>query len=175
MSSISNKRIKWIDIAKGIGIYLVVLGHLNVGYTVSFLQQFHVPLFFFLSGYVYSLNTKQGIRKFVIKKIKQIYVPFVLFGIAFVMLHNMLISCGVYSTEAGSMYFTQPYDMKGYLIAAMQLLVMKRPEISIYPYWFLRYLFIAAILYKIMESIVNFIVNKIKSRNENGGVPGMLL
>ncbi|MCJ7434606.1 MAG: acyltransferase family protein, partial [Anaerolineales bacterium] len=54
------KRIGYIDIAKGIGILLVVLGH-NYGIQASapFLHRmvfsFHIPLFFFLSGFVFHL------------------------------------------------------------------------------------------------------------------------
>ncbi|MBK9924867.1 MAG: acyltransferase family protein [Anaerolineales bacterium] len=50
-----NKRIEYIDIARGIGILLVVLGHNDFGYISAFVYKviysFHMPLFFFLSGY----------------------------------------------------------------------------------------------------------------------------
>jgi fucose 4-O-acetylase-like acetyltransferase len=50
-----NKRIEYIDIARGIGILLVVLGHNDFGYISRFVYKviysFHMPLFFFLSGY----------------------------------------------------------------------------------------------------------------------------
>ena len=42
-----NKRIGWIDIAKGYGILLVILGHLNVGLLGKWIYTFHMPLFFF--------------------------------------------------------------------------------------------------------------------------------
>lgn len=50
-------RIEWVDIAKGIAILLVVLGHtgLAVGsarYLDAFIYSFHLPLFFVLSGYL---------------------------------------------------------------------------------------------------------------------------
>ncbi len=56
-------RIQWIDYAKGIGILLVVLGHVLTDYLTHgikltdsaykllvFIYSFHMPLFFFLSG-----------------------------------------------------------------------------------------------------------------------------
>lgn len=50
-----SKRIEYIDIAKGIGILLVVLAHNDFGYISAFgyqvIYSFHMPLFFFLSGY----------------------------------------------------------------------------------------------------------------------------
>lgn len=47
-----NKRIEWIDAAKGIGICLVVAGHaLPANATAAtVIWAFHMPLFFFLSG-----------------------------------------------------------------------------------------------------------------------------
>ena len=50
-----SKRIEYLDIAKGIGILLVVLGHNDFEVISLFVQRliysFHMPLFFFLSGY----------------------------------------------------------------------------------------------------------------------------
>ncbi len=49
------KRIEYIDIARGIGILLVVMGHNDFSLISPFVYQviysFHMPLFFFLSGY----------------------------------------------------------------------------------------------------------------------------
>ncbi|HEY3369460.1 MAG TPA: acyltransferase family protein [Prolixibacteraceae bacterium] len=48
------KRIEYIDIAKGIGILLVVMGHNDFGLVSPFFYKliyaFHMPLFFFVSG-----------------------------------------------------------------------------------------------------------------------------
>lgn len=49
-----SKRIEYIDIAKGIGILLVVMGHNDFGlvspFFYKFIYAFHMPLFFFVSG-----------------------------------------------------------------------------------------------------------------------------
>jgi Fucose 4-O-acetylase and related acetyltransferases len=49
------KRIEWIDAAKAIGILLVIMGHTS-GNALACLavDSFHIPLFFFLSGYTYN-------------------------------------------------------------------------------------------------------------------------
>jgi fucose 4-O-acetylase-like acetyltransferase len=55
-----SKRIEYIDIARGIGILLVVLGHNDFGYLSLFgrklIYSFHMPLFFFLSGYFFNAS-----------------------------------------------------------------------------------------------------------------------
>ena len=49
-----SNRILWIDAAKGIGLLCVILGHLGVPYLSTLVYTFHMPLFFFLSGIVFS-------------------------------------------------------------------------------------------------------------------------
>jgi acyltransferase len=47
-------RYYWLDIAKSIGIFLIVFGHLSISkFTMDFLWTFHVPLFFFISGFLF--------------------------------------------------------------------------------------------------------------------------
>lgn len=42
-----------IDLLKGLGIVAVILGHLEIPMLLrSFIYMFHMPLFFFLSGYL---------------------------------------------------------------------------------------------------------------------------
>ena len=48
------KRVQYIDIAKGIGIVLVVMGHNDFALISPFahklIYSFHMPMFFFMSG-----------------------------------------------------------------------------------------------------------------------------
>lgn len=47
-----KKRIEWVDIAKGIAIMLMVIGHeVSNGLVYALIFSFHMPLFFILSGY----------------------------------------------------------------------------------------------------------------------------
>ena len=49
-----NNRIEWLDIAKGLGIFCIVIGHNIVPQWLSdWVFSFHVPLFFIVSGYFY--------------------------------------------------------------------------------------------------------------------------
>ncbi|MCD7778938.1 MAG: acyltransferase family protein [Clostridiales bacterium] len=55
---LKNKRLEEIDIAKGIGIILVILGHAGNIPGKTFIYSFHMPLFFILSGMVMKKDTK---------------------------------------------------------------------------------------------------------------------
>lgn len=46
-------RLPWIDWAKAIGIFLVVLGHFPGLKGQGFIYLFHMPFFFLISGYLY--------------------------------------------------------------------------------------------------------------------------
>ncbi len=50
------KRIGWGDIAKGIAIILVVMGHSYKGNICHFIFLFHMPVFFFLAGYFFNFD-----------------------------------------------------------------------------------------------------------------------
>lgn len=51
-----KNRIDWLDKCKLIGIWLVILGHLNISKDFqTFIYAFHMPLFFFISGYLYKI------------------------------------------------------------------------------------------------------------------------
>lgn len=52
-----NNRISYIDIFKGFGIFFVVFGHVtHIGVLREYIWDFHMPLFFFVSGLLYKSN-----------------------------------------------------------------------------------------------------------------------
>ena len=75
-----NERIVWVDIAKGVGIILVVFGHMIDGYSFlgKYIWSFHMPLFFYLSGLFMpdslSLHSVQ-------KRTRQLLLPCIVFTI----------------------------------------------------------------------------------------------
>lgn len=57
---LTQKRIEWIDCAKGISILLVVLGHSVNGILRGAIFSFHMPLFFVMSCLTYRMSTDMG-------------------------------------------------------------------------------------------------------------------
>lgn len=79
-----KNRIAWLDVAKGLGIWMVYLGHFGqeAGMSYDFVFQFHVPLFFFLAGCAHSLRKRPPME--VIRKISgKLLVSYAFFGLLY--------------------------------------------------------------------------------------------
>jgi acyltransferase len=61
---------------------LVMLGHTNIPAPIkTYIYTFHMPLFFFLSGYLFSLNKSQNVKTFLAKKTKTLILPYLCFSL----------------------------------------------------------------------------------------------
>lgn len=69
-----KQRIDWIDMAKGYGIIFVLIGHCDMPIVTDYIYAFHIPLFFFLSGYVF--KRKSDLYPFLLNKIKRMVIPY---------------------------------------------------------------------------------------------------
>ncbi len=109
-----SQRIAYIDIARGIGILLVVLGHSDLALVSPYLHQiiysFHIPLFFFLSGIFFDPGIAPGL--FLKKRFRAILQPY-LFVIFLIFLASVSFTNMGISTALGrftkSMYASTEY------------------------------------------------------------------
>ena len=75
-----KNRIEYIDAVKGLGIILMILGHIGFGGLFGkWIQAFHMPLFFIISGFFFS-SDKTSFLSFVSKKARTLLVPYLFFG-----------------------------------------------------------------------------------------------
>lgn len=70
----SAKRLEELDIAKGMAIICVILGHLGISSINRVVYVFHMPLFFFISGYL--ISQKDPYFLFVKHKAKRLLRPY---------------------------------------------------------------------------------------------------
>lgn len=76
-----KSRIAWIDVARGIGIILVIYGHALDAHSIRHLiYAFHMPLFFFLSGIVFHHKKEDKFLPFLKKNIRSILIPYFIFA-----------------------------------------------------------------------------------------------
>lgn len=73
----SQKRIEFIDLAKGICIILVVIGHCGAPLNIPGLEIVRMPLYFILSGLFF--KDYGGGHNFFIRKTNKILIPFIFF------------------------------------------------------------------------------------------------
>jgi len=77
MSAADSSRFDYIDLLKGLGIFLVVWGHTMTPRSI-YIYSFHMPLFFFLAGYVHQTRP---FKEFLFKKINSLYIPYFVFSL----------------------------------------------------------------------------------------------
>ncbi|MCF7918441.1 MAG: acyltransferase family protein [Candidatus Cloacimonetes bacterium] len=79
-----NNRKGYIDVAKGIGILLVVTGHCDIASQLvrDWIYTFHMPLFFFLSGLIFNeLKYKDNFSLLLKSRLHSLIIPYFLIGI----------------------------------------------------------------------------------------------
>ncbi len=88
-------RIDWVDYAKGLGIILVVYGHVMRGLISSSVElsrstflisdkiiySFHMPLFFFLSGLFVEKSLQKDFKSSLISKLQLLVYPYIIWSI----------------------------------------------------------------------------------------------
>ena len=126
----SKSRIEFIDLAKGICILLVVVGHVGVSIAIPGLENVRMPLYFMLSGLFF--KNYGGGEYFFIKKVNKILVPFVFFyllGYLIFYLVNWIVPSLIVGDASGILdVFTQRQYFNG-------------------PIWFLLSLFLANLMF----------------------------
>jgi acyltransferase len=71
-----KERFDWIDVSKGLGIILVVVGHTRFRY-IDFIYNFHMPLFFIISGFLFNHSRwMDTVKDFYISRFKRLVIPY---------------------------------------------------------------------------------------------------
>lgn len=77
-----NKRLDYIDIAKGLGMLAIVWGHICCkGWSNELVYSFHIPLFFFLSGMMFNREKYPSFFMFLKKRAKRLLIPYVVYSV----------------------------------------------------------------------------------------------
>lgn len=93
----NEKRFLELDILKGIGILLMVFDHVGWGMTIhTYIQSFHMPLFFIVSGFLYK---KSDIKSTLEKRYKTLMRPYWIFAIGYMAIKVMLLLYMGFSKE----------------------------------------------------------------------------
>ncbi len=143
--------LKWINIAKGLGILFIVFGHSRPpGIIFESFYYFSIPLFFFISGYLF-LKNQPSFLLFIRKKIDAYIVPYYLYGTVFTLL--ML----------GLLFVQESLNIDTILILSQGLLLGQIDYMAHTDMWFLQALFITSIMAYILFCIMKIHQSFIKT------------
>lgn len=85
-----------VSVTKGVAIILMVLVHARFShYGDTYVNMFHMPLFFFMSGYCFKEAYLNDFKNYAIKRIKGSYLPFIKWGLLFLLLHNVFYNINI--------------------------------------------------------------------------------
>ena len=137
-----KERIVWLDYGKTIAIYLVVLAHTALYKPAEgFIYTFHMPFFFFMSGYLFSYSKYPSYMEFVKRRFRQLLVPYVVINMITYLLW-LLVLRNVGSDVGEDVGALSP------LIAAVT--VNATEMVHDVPLWFLAALFMVENLYYLL-------------------------
>jgi fucose 4-O-acetylase-like acetyltransferase len=74
--------IPFLNVARTLAIFLVVLGHLPISHALyDYINHFHIPVFFLISGYLISEEMGAPFLPWAGKKVRTLLVPYYLFAL----------------------------------------------------------------------------------------------
>lgn len=101
-----HSRLLYIDYVRGLAMVLVIAGHVNFGHIFSnFIHLFHIPIFYYISGYLFNGLKQISFQSFISKKINSLIIPYLFFGICHVLLFYILVKIGFYTFPKHSWYY----------------------------------------------------------------------
>lgn len=85
-----KQRIKYLDIARGIAIILMIVGHVVSGKKRNIIFSFHMPLFIIISGMFF--KTERTLKEEILNIIKKLIVPYFI-TVIITYIFNLLFFC----------------------------------------------------------------------------------
>lgn len=143
-------RLHWIDSLKGIGIMLVVFAHHSLPIALdTYIFSFHMPLFFFISGFLFDFGKyAESATNFVKGRFRSLIIPYFCFALItclFYFMMDELFTPGVPSIE----FFEHIIILEksvihgaSHILLGFGLAVSYNP-----PLWFLCCLFVTELLF----------------------------
>ncbi len=139
----AKKRIAWIDIAKGIAIILVIIGHTldKLSYARHIIFSFHMPLFFILAGYTMRPKPMKQVLE---SSVKRLLIPYLLIFVAWwgamLLWSPDAFTAATLSDYAGRLVYASGFDVPSGIGASDP----KFPAVGVA--WFLVALFCARLI-----------------------------
>jgi acyltransferase len=137
-------RLRWIDTLKGFGIILVVFAHHSLPLALNtYIYSFHMPLFFFISGFLFNFGKyAESFDNFVKGRFRSLVVSYFSFALLTYLFYFLMDK--VFQPEVTNIDFFEVNALTGIysILCAPGDLVSYNP-----PLWFLPCLFVTELLF----------------------------
>ena len=153
----------WVDIAKAIAIIAIVIWHMQFNYYESqwlplknlMAGIWPVPVFFMIAGFFLTNEKLIDTKSFILKKIKNLYLPTLYLYLIATLLHNIFIKINFYNTAmdyGGS--FIKFYSNTDIIKNCIADIFLAGRELILAPMWFVCVLFVALCVMSIETTII---------------------
>ena len=116
----NGKRITYLDMVRGIAIFLVVAGHSGlIGHEHNvWLSTFHLPAFFIVSGFLMQIKKEdeQPFGEIVVRKVKGILFPYIWFSLGSLLVILVQVLRGKLTWEVPKELIIQTIGLQGYSV-----------------------------------------------------------
>lgn len=136
-SVVSHQRLDYVDLFRGFGILLMIMGHIGFGVAFDkFIHAFHMPMFFFVSGFFYKPKEDVKLGVLALRKARSLLIPYLCFAVLHYLIH-FLAARAIDTDSLLSLVFNTetPIPISGAL-------------------WFLTALFFADIIYLLLDRML---------------------
>lgn len=152
MNQKTNK-IVFMSYMKAFGIIYLLLGHSASPFAGNFVNLFFLQMFFFISGYFYKDEYTLTPGLFFIKRVKSLYIPFVLYCSAFLACNNLFLKLNIYDESMRMTYSHMLRDL-------FYILILYPSQPMATAMWFISVLFMTNILFCTVSCFVNYLVRQ---------------
>lgn len=157
-----RKREKSVDILKAMCLIFMVWGHCGFPGT-RFIYLFHMPLFFMASGYLFDkdvMTTRTALKKFFLRKMKSLWLPYVIWNTVFLVLQNFFLKINFYTDNTEVLAYSgssvQSYiTITQFVVKFIKILLFKSGTLFTSAFWFIRTLFVVEITFVVLTYILN--------------------
>ena len=128
-----SKRLDYLDMAKGIGIFFVALGHMEdiATGTRVWISSFHMPLFFIISGILMAVKGEpsRDYKESVKKRFRGVIIPYLWFSLSYFII------------DIGNLKIVHNIDLRTFIVDTIDSVTFYGMSVL----WFLPALFLASV------------------------------
>ena len=136
------------SIVKALGIVAVVISHAAILTPLeTFTYYFNTAVFFFVAGYFFDDGQTAAPGRFIGRKLRRLYLPYVALGTLFVLLHNRFLEWHLIAYDFSAREAILPYDTPELLRTLGRVFLFLHHEQMLAPFWFLQGLFLGLMLF----------------------------